>query len=88
MKKKPTEYVVKMAKLRVICKKKRIEVAMTAQDLCVYSPQGYRFTGTGSHVLCSPHRGVQEWKLKAIDDITDDLKYGLERCPKTCECKG
>jgi hypothetical protein len=75
-----------MQDLRKVAKDFNLEVYDSREEICIYTPKGYHFAGTGTHVLCSTYRGVKEWKPEAIADLLDDLKYGVERCKKDCVC--
>jgi hypothetical protein len=76
-----------MQKIRALAKKMRVEIASNHTEIAIYSPKGYRFAGTGTHVCVHEHHGVILWKLEAIKETLEDLKEGLERCPKNCACK-
>jgi hypothetical protein len=77
-----------MADLRAKCKKLHIELdAEPYHAYALYAPKGQRFSATGTHVLVSNHNGVKEWKIEAINRLMEDLTYGLEKCPKNCECR-
>lgn len=73
--------------LKAKCKKMHIEFCDEMGAYQITSPDGYRFNATDTHDCYGNHHEVKEWKIKAVQNLMEDISKGLSKCPKNCLCK-